>query len=82
MTRIRLSIDRIVADGPAIDRQALEQALRAELARMLAAGGAGALGAAGSLPVLRATLARSAAPLPARIAATTLRAVAERSVAP
>lgn len=82
MTRLRLRIDRIVADSPGIDRQALERALRAELVRMVAASGSGTFDTGGTLPLVRATLAPAGGPLPARIAAAAIRAVAARSVTP
>jgi hypothetical protein len=75
MTRVRISIDRIVADTPGLGRGALARAIRAEVAQTLAAGGAEAFGRGGTRAGLSATLAPGKAPLPARIAAAAVKAV-------
>jgi hypothetical protein len=75
MTRVRITIDRIVADTPGLDRAALERAIRAEVTRTLASGGAGAFGSGGTRAEAGGALAPGTAPLPARVAAAAVRAV-------
>lgn len=75
MTKINISIDRIVLDRPGLDRGAVEQALRAELTRAVATDGAGAFGAGGSRSQVGAALTPGAGPLSARIAAAAVKAV-------
>jgi hypothetical protein len=52
--RITLRIDRIVADHPGLDRAALEQALRAEIGRLVTAEGPAAIGRGGHRTQLHA----------------------------
>ncbi|WP_299844389.1 hypothetical protein [uncultured Paracoccus sp.] len=75
MTRVTLHIDRIVADGPGLDRAALERAIRAELTRMTATGGAGAFGAGHARPLVSATLQKGGGPLTKQVAAAMAKAV-------
>ncbi|AUH64199.1 hypothetical protein [Paracoccus zhejiangensis] len=75
MTRITLRIDRIVTDGPGLDRAALERAIRAELTRTAVTGGAGAFGAGRARPLVSATLQKGGGPLTAQVAAAVATAV-------
>jgi hypothetical protein len=75
MTRINLRIDRVVSDRPGLDRAALEQALRLEIARTVAGQGIAALGRSRDRPLIRADLPRGNGPLAPRVAAAALKAV-------
>lgn len=82
MTRIRLQIDQIVTDQPGLDRRAIEQALRAELARLIEQQGAGVLGPGRAQPVIRERLAASRDPAATQIATATLRALTSGGTRP
>ena len=75
MTRVTLQIDRIVADGPGIERAALERAIRAELTQMATARGAGAFGTGRARPLVSATLQKGGGPLTTQVAAAVAKAV-------
>lgn len=73
MTRICLRIDHVTADTPGLERRALEDALRAEIARHTASGSPQAFGQGRYRPVARAQLPSGNAPLAGRVAEATLK---------
>jgi hypothetical protein len=75
MTRVRLRVDRVFCDRPGLDRAALEQALRREIAGLVAGQGIAALGQARERPRVHADMPGGSGPLIPRAAAAIVKAV-------
>lgn len=75
MSRITLRVDRIVCDRPGLDRAVLEQALRKEIAGLVAGQRIAALGQARNRPWVRTDMPAGNGPLAPRVAAAAIKAV-------
>jgi hypothetical protein len=73
--RFNVRIDRIVVDGPGLDRAALASAIKAEMQRVIAQHGPDAFGPSRNLAFGRGDVVAGKAPLPAQVAQAALMAV-------